>query len=167
MVEIEMLSGGNHYHHLKRQNRMSEEIVIQRDGNSIIVHPAVEQYLLTVLKDGEMLCGDMVRSKIKARTIPQNSSIHLYCDKIAKAFNAAGYDQKAVLEAFNGVELENTMLSIKNDIWRRIQTILTGKESTTELETTEVDLVYRNVDTLTKRLGITLAWPDRFSQGRE
>ena len=146
---------------------MSEEIVIQRDGNNIIVHPAVEQYLLTILKDGEMMAGDVVRSKVKARTNAQNSSIHLYCDNVAKAFNAAGYDQKAVLEAFNGVELENTKTSIKEDVWKRIQRILTGKESTKSLETDEVDLVYRNVDTLTKRLNITLPFPDKHTQGLE
>ena len=146
---------------------MAEEIVIERKGNQIIVNPMVEQELLLKLKDGEQLAGEVKRSKSKIRTIPQNSSIHLFCDRIANAFNEAGYDQKQVLDAFDGVELENTLVSIKNDVWRRIQLILTGKESTTELETSEVDLVQRNVNTLTSRLGVSIPWPDRFSQGRE
>jgi len=146
---------------------MSEEVVIKREGNRVIVHPMIEEYLLTVLSDGEMLCGDMVRSTKKQRSYLQNSSLHLYCTKLANAFNDAGYDQKQVLEAFNGVELENTMTSIKNDVWRRIQRILTGKESTKDLETKEVPLVYRNVDILTQRLNVSIPWPDRFSQMEE
>ena len=140
---------------------MALECVIQRSGNRIIINPAVEAWLLTQMNDGDMLCGEMKRSKSKVRSIPQNSSIHLYCDRIAKVLNDAGYDQKQALEAFDGVELENTMLSVKNDIWRRIQKILTGKESTTELETNEVDLIARNVRVLINRLKIDALFPDR------
>lgn len=137
------------------------ETVIQREGDRVIVNPAVEQWLLTQMKDGEQLCGDMKPSKKKQRTIPQNSSIHLFCEHAAKALNDAGYDQKQALEAFQGVELENTMESVKETIWRRIQRILTGKESTTQLDTTEVDLVYRNVSTLLGRLELHVDWPCR------
>lgn len=137
------------------------EVVIQREGDRVIVNPAVEAWLLTQMADGEQLCGDMKPSKKKQRTIPQNSSIHLFCEHTAKALNDAGYDQKQALEAFEGVELENTMLSVKETIWKRIQGILTGKESTTELETKEVDLVYRNVNVLLNRLKLNVYWPCR------
>lgn len=143
------------------------EVVIRREGDSVIVNPAVEQWLLTQLKDGEMLAGELKRSKSKQRTIPQNASIHLFCEHIAQTLNDSGYDQRQALEAFNGVELENTMESVKETIFKRIMRILTGKTSTTELETDEVDIVQRNVNTLLGRLDVYVPFPDKFTKGLE
>ena len=140
------------------------EVVIQREGNRIIVNPAVEQWLLTQMQDGEMLAGELKRSKSRWRTIAQNSSIWLFCEHIAKTLNDAGYDQKQVLEAFEGVELENTKESVMESVWRRIQRILTHKESTTKLETNEVDIVQRNVNILLGRLDVYVPFPDKFTQ---
>ena len=143
------------------------EVVIQREGDRIIVNPAVERWLLTQLKDGEMLAGELKRSKSKQRTIPQNASIHLFCEHIAITLNDSGYDQRQALEAFNGVELENTMESVKESIFKRIMRILTRKTSTTELETDEVDIVQRNVNTLLGRLDVYVPFPDKFTKGLE
>jgi hypothetical protein len=51
------------------------------------------------------------------------------------------------------------MESVKESVWRKIQKILTGKWSTTKLDTTEVDLVQRNVNTLLGRLDVYVEFP--------
>lgn len=140
---------------------MSNEFVfIVKNGR---LEPHVTNYdaLFGKYKDGDIV---VLNAKKGTRTDLQNNSIHLFCDKAAKALNEAGYDQKQVLEAFRGAELENTMLSIKESVFKKIMNILTGYESTTELKTDEVDIVYRNCNLLFNRLGITIDPPSRFNE---
>ena len=100
----------------------------------------------------------------KTRTPKQNNSIHKYCSLLSDAFNQAGLDMKAVLKP--EVDIPWTTESVKNHIWRPIQEIMVDVESTTELSTTDVDAIYQVVAKhLAEKHGISVAFPDRFSQG--
>ena len=57
--------------------------------------------------------------------------------------NARGMDMREVLKPT--VEIAPTMQLIKDYMWRPIQKIVTGKESTERLTTAEVDQVYQEM----------------------
>ena len=77
------------------------------------------------------------------RTTRQNNALHAYLREIAEQMNARGMDMRQVLKPT--VEIAPTMQLIKDYMWRPIQKILTGKESTEQLTTTEVDKVYQEM----------------------
>lgn len=91
--------------------------------------------------DFELLIG---KSLDKKRTLIQNRALHLYCQQLADAFNAAGLDMKKVIKP--DVEIEWTMEGVKEYIWRPIQKFLYNKESTTQLEKHELDKIHENIN---------------------
>ena len=84
----------------------------------------------------------------KKRTMQQNSAIHLFCEMLAQELNDAGLDMREVIKP--GVDIDWSMESVKEYLWRPIQKALLKKESTTQLTTDEVSRVY---ETLTRHLG--------------
>jgi len=78
------------------------------------------------------------KTNIKNRTALQNNSIHLLFKKTADEFNDAGLDIKQSIPA----NVQWSLQSVKDYIWRTLQKARTGKESTTQLTTTEIDAVY-------------------------
>ncbi len=76
----------------------------------------------------------------KQRTLQQNAAMHLYFTQLAEALNDSGYDMRATLK--ESIEIPWTSQSIKEYLWRPIQKLQLGKESTTELTSQEIDKVY-------------------------
>ena len=100
----------------------------------------------------------------KQRTILQNKSLHKYYDLLAEELNNAGLDMKKVLKP--EVDIPWTTLTVKEFIWRPIQDIMLDKESTTQLNTSEINEIYQVVSRhLAKKFGIDLPFPDRFNEG--
>lgn len=96
-----------------------------------------------------------VKGTANVRTVKQNASIHLYCKKVSEALNAGGFSLQKVVSLFKKSEIEWTMLSVKDILWRNIQIALTNKLSTTKLESDEVTNVYKNIDNyLSQKVGI-------------
>lgn len=77
------------------------------------------------------------------RTTRQNNALHAYLREVAEQMNARGMDMREVLKPT--VEIAPTMQLIKDYMWRPIQKIVTGKESTERLTTAEVDQVYQEM----------------------
>lgn len=81
------------------------------------------------------------------RTPKQNDSLHLWLEMVAEELNNAGLDMKAVLKP--EVDIPWTKGSAKDYLFRPVMKALTGKESTTELTTSEVSQV---VDVINRHL---------------
>jgi len=97
------------------------------------------------------------------RTPRQNNAIHKFCAMLAEELVAKGIDMKALLKP--GIEIPATPELVKNHIWKPVQDIMLDKESTTELTTKEVDMVYQVVSRhLAEKHGISVPFPDRFSE---
>lgn len=119
--------------------------------------------------EDEAAIGDMttivcdVKGERAKRTIQQNKAIHKYCSLLATAFNDAGLDMKAVL-AEKEAEVSWSMDSVKDVIWRPIQTALYPKKvSTTQLETDEVGKVYEQIARhMSEKFNINQSFPNRF-----
>lgn len=80
---------------------------------------------------------------MKKRTIPQNNSIHLFCKKLADELNGKGYYIQLVLRPT--YELRWDTKSVKEHLWKPLQKATLKKESTTELETAEVNKVHEQL----------------------
>lgn len=98
------------------------------------------------------------------RTTLQNRSLHKYCDLMAESFNAAGYDQRAVMEQFkDGFDVPWTMEAVKH-VFRTVAKAMYGVDSTAELTTTQIQSVYEVVDArLAEITGIRHEWPSEES----
>lgn len=92
------------------------------------------------------------------RTTLQNKALHLYFQMLGDALNEAGLDMRKVLEP--GVEIPWNKDMVKNYLWRPIQQAQIGKESTTELETQEIDQVFETLNRhLADKFGVHIPWP--------
>jgi len=78
------------------------------------------------------------------RTNKQNSALHLWFTLLAKQMADQGLDMRKVLKP--SVEITPTLELVKNTIWRPIQILKTGKESTTEITAKELQEIYDDVD---------------------
>lgn len=94
------------------------------------------------------------------RTLQQNKAIHKYCTMLADTLNEAGLDMRKTLKP--GVDIPWTATSAKEHLWRPIQDLMLDKESTTELDTKQVDEVYRVLNRhLSEKFGISVPFPSR------
>jgi len=76
----------------------------------------------------------------KQRTKKQNNSLHLWLSQLAKMLNDAGLDMKKTLKA--ETEIPWTMISAKEHLWKPIQQIVIGKESTAEAQRKDYNEIY-------------------------
>ena len=92
------------------------------------------------------------------RSTQQNRALHKYLTMLADALNDAGLDVQHTLS--KPLELPWNERLAKELVWRQVQIACTGKESTTELDTREVDEVYRIIDRhMAQTHGISVAFP--------
>jgi len=83
----------------------------------------------------------------KQRTLTQNKALHLYFRLVAETLNEAGLDMRAVLKP--DVDIPWSPETVKEYMWRPIQKIQLQKDSTTELTTKEIDIIF---DTMNRHL---------------
>lgn len=79
----------------------------------------------------------------KQRSTQQNNSIHLFCKKLADELNGKGYYMQIVLKPT--YELRWDTKTVKEHLFKPIQKALFNKESTTELNTSEVTKVHEQL----------------------
>lgn len=100
------------------------------------------------------------------RTNQQRKAVEVYCRELAKALNEAGLDQREVFSRMKeGAEIPWSQDTVKENIWKQIQSAMLMKDSTTDLETVEVSQVYEVVNRFTaSRLGVSVRFPDRHGE---
>ena len=99
-----------------------------------------------------------MKEQKKQRTDRQNNALHLYLRMLADALKAGGFDLKAILK--KDAEIPCTPENLKENVWRKVQSAMFEKKSTTELTTDEVNEIYLIVDkTISERTGITIPFP--------
>lgn len=107
------------------------------------------------------------RSYVKAkltygqqRTLTQNAALHKFCQMLADQLNDAGLDQLKVLKP--GAEIPWTMNAVKENLWRPIQEVVLGKESTAKAHREEYSKVYDVLNRhMINKFGITAPWPSK------
>ena len=101
----------------------------------------------------------------KHATEKQRSALHVWCRQVASVMADAGLDMKTVIRC----EIPPTEHMVKENIYKPMLEVLTGKTSTEDQNTIEPSMVAEIITReLGERLGLTLPpFPDRFSQARE
>lgn len=80
------------------------------------------------------------KEPVKTRTLIQNRALHLMFEHLSQELNDAGLDMRKTLKP--GVEIPWNKNTVKEYLWRPIQKAVTLKESTTKLDTKEIDKVF-------------------------
>ena len=94
----------------------------------------------------------------KPRTLSQNSALHLMFTQLADTLTENGLDMKKTLKP--SIEIKWTPELVKEYLFRPLMRIQTGKESTTELTTKEIDLVFETLNKhLGEKFGLTIIFP--------
>lgn len=97
---------------------------------------------------------------MKQRTISQNKALHKYFTLLSEELNQAGYDMRRTLK--QSVSIPWTPENVKDYLWRPIQEAYLNKESTTELTTKDIDVVYDIVNKhLGETTGVTVVFPSK------
>ena len=98
----------------------------------------------------------------RSRTIPQNSSLHQYCEWVGNELNARGLDMVKVLKP--GVEIPWSKVSVKEHIWRPVQEVHFGNTSTKKLERLDVSIIYDVINRhLSNKFGVHVPFPSKES----
>lgn len=87
--------------------------------------------------------GTMLKTAEKIyRSTNQNKALHVDFELIAEKLNDAGLDMRKVLKPSYNIPW--TKESVKEHLWKPIMKVVTGKESTTELEkySDEIELIH-------------------------
>lgn len=93
------------------------------------------------------------------RTGSQNRALHQYFTMLAEELNNAGYNVQLVLK--ETVEIDWTPRIVKEVLWRRTQSIILDKTSTTELNKQEdITRVYEHLNRhISAKFGIHVPFP--------
>lgn len=99
----------------------------------------------------------------KQRTLLQNNAIYKYFGLLSTSMNDAGYDKRVVYSMMrDDFTIQWTPNSVKEDLWRPIQSSMYDTTSTTQLETGHVSSVHMNLNKWTaEHLGISVPFPSR------
>ena len=96
---------------------------------------------------------------VSHRTLTQNSAMHLWFEMVASYLNDAGLDMRKTIK--EEVDIAWSKHTVKEYLWKPLQEVVTGKESTTEANKTE----YGDIEAVMRRhflqkFGIDLPdWP--------
>lgn len=104
-----------------------------------------------------------MKDQYPQRTTLQNKSLHKYCTLLAQALNDAGLDAKKTLKP--EIDIPWTPDMVKDLLFRPIMKAMTGKTSTTQLDTVEPSQIHAVLDLHTsEKFGIHVDWPSEENQ---
>lgn len=89
--------------------------------------------------------------KVVPRTDQQRKAIEVYCREVANALDREGHTLQDVVQKITKVEIRPTQANIKAVVWNEISKAYLSKSSSTQLEKSEVTLIY---EAMNKWLGI-------------
>ena len=102
----------------------------------------------------------------KRASIKQFNALHVWCERMADALNESGNDMRKTLK--DTVAIPWTMLTVKSQIWKHIQLIVCGKESTKEPSPSEYAEIYEILNRhFSEKYGIHIAWPQKESSEKQ
>ena len=97
------------------------------------------------------------------RTLLQNKAMYKYFRLLAKALADAGLDARKVMKPEIAIPFTPEM--VKDLLWDKIQKAMTGKESTTELDTVEPSQIHAVLDLhMGEKFGIHVPFPSDENQ---
>ncbi len=140
---------------------------VYTNGSLKPINDVMAQEIASEFVEGQFVSGELKIAKPnRIRTINQNSAMHQWFKMIAIKANDCGLDIRALMS--QQIEIPCTPHNIKETVWRPVQEVLTGKESSTKLDRKEVSEIAQTIDRylLTKN-GINTPFPSMDSLANE
>jgi hypothetical protein len=95
---------------------------------------------------------------MQQRTTQQNKALHKMFSIMAETLNNCGLDMRKTLKP--EISISWSPQSIKEYLWRPVMRAQTGKRSTTEMTTKEVNDVYETISRhLAEKFGVDIPFP--------
>ena len=91
----------------------------------------------------------------KQRTLTQNRALHLMFEQMATTLNEGGQYIGQVIK----IDAPWNAYRVKELIWREVQKKMTGKESTTQITTKEIDEIFEVIHLALANKGIEIQFP--------
>lgn len=105
----------------------------------------------------------MTEPNRKQRTLSQNAALHKYCELLAEALNDAGFDMRS-FPWKEGVDIPWNKDMVKEYLWKPVMEVMTGKHSTTEMNTVDPSEIYEVVNRhIAQTTGVQVDWPSEES----
>lgn len=125
-----------------------------RGGKIELAGTASEMWL--ELMDGKDIT---ISVETNTRTTRQNSALHLWFELVAQEMEDSGCDLRTTIKT----EITPTAYMVKELMWKPIQKKLTGKESTSELDTDEISKIYKIMsEAMARSLKINIPFPSEY-----
>ncbi len=94
---------------------------------------------------------------MEKRTLQQNKALYLWYKQLAETLNNSGFDMKSVIK---DVDIPWSAYTVKEHLFRPTMKTMLGKDSTTELETHEIDQIFGVISkVIGERTGIFIPFP--------
>ena len=100
-----------------------------------------------------------IKVKGKARSGKQNKSLHAYLRNLSYSLNEAGYDMSRTLAHKAEIPWDKDGRNAKEFLWRPVQKVVTGKESSTEPTRQQYIKIYEVLNRHFSKMGIHVPWP--------
>ena len=78
------------------------------------------------------------------RSLQQNRALYKFFSLLSEALNEKSFDMRMIIR--NEIAIEWTPDSVKQYLWKPLQKALLGSDSTTKLKTTDIDIVFDNLN---------------------
>ena len=103
----------------------------------------------------------------KQRSLSQNAALHLYCSRLADALNDAGFDMRS-FPWKEGIDIPWNQAMVKEFLWKPVMEVMTGKHSTTEMNTVDPSEIYDVVDRhISQVTGVHVEFPSEETLSEE
>jgi Ser-tRNA(Ala) deacylase AlaX len=122
------------------------------------------------LKNAQQIFDELIkkgaRVEIKehrqTRTTRQNNALHLLFELVAKELNDLGIP--FVYNGLKGMQFETqwTKQLFKDFVWKPIQKVMFGTDSTTKLTTEQIDKIFESINKFFAERGIEVTFPNEF-----
>ncbi len=142
-----------------------------KELNAFVPMDAIQAELMCdEFKEGEIVAATLKRpTSNKLRTIAQNNSLYLWCERLGKSLNDGGLDMRRSFEKMKeGYSIPWTKERVKEYLFDPVMRNLTGKTSSAKLDTKEISEVYEIADqAISSNLGVHEPWPNAYDRSFE
>lgn len=97
--------------------------------------------------------------KGETRTGKQNASLHVYLRAVSQTLNDAGMSVDKFFKS--GYEVPFNEVTVKEEIWHKMQVAVTGKEHSSDLTPGEMIEVFDRLNAVLADKGIHIPWPSK------
>ena len=98
----------------------------------------------------------------ETRTGRQNASLHVYLREVSKTLNDAGISVEKFFKP--GYQVPFNEMTVKDEIWHKMQVAVTGKEHSSDLTSSEMTEVFDRLNSALADKGIHVPWPSKDSR---